>query len=171
MQGVSDLLAWWWREPPSDTYSASTGWVRVDRPGRGKPDLDLPIRCLQVGPWPGRSNTNRGDSLMPRFVSLKRSVIDRLSISIMSFTNRATAIANQLQQTVDSLLTTSNRMNPADPTSFNLREVTLSTGRHYRVCDEKPEGYVHGEAPVLILLHGFPEFCECRSRHRAFILC
>jgi len=49
-------------------------------------------------------------------------------------------------------------MDPADPTSFNLRDITLSTGRHYRICDQQPEGYVHGETPVLILLHGFPEF-------------
>lgn len=57
-------------------------------------------------------------------------------------------------------------MDPSDPSSFNLRNVTLSTGRHYRFCDEQPAAYVHGETPVLILLHGFPEFCECTvGRH------
>ncbi|KAG9011636.1 hypothetical protein FRB94_000749 [Tulasnella sp. JGI-2019a] len=49
-------------------------------------------------------------------------------------------------------------MDPLEPTSFNLKNITLATGRKYEYCDQTPTEYKHGETPILLLLHGFPEF-------------
>ncbi|KAG8979644.1 hypothetical protein FRB93_010001 [Tulasnella sp. JGI-2019a] len=49
-------------------------------------------------------------------------------------------------------------MDPVDPSSFNLQNIRLVNGRNYHYCDQTPTQYVHGETPVLLLMHGFPEF-------------
>ncbi|KAG8843554.1 hypothetical protein FRB96_003917 [Tulasnella sp. 330] len=49
-------------------------------------------------------------------------------------------------------------MDPSDPSSFNLQHIKLANGRKYRYCDQTPTDYVHGKTPVLLLMHGFPEF-------------
>ncbi|KAG9026258.1 hypothetical protein FRB95_009039 [Tulasnella sp. JGI-2019a] len=49
-------------------------------------------------------------------------------------------------------------MDPLDSSSFELKSITLGTGRKYEYCDQTPAEYKHGETPILLLLHGFPEF-------------
>jgi len=49
-------------------------------------------------------------------------------------------------------------MDPLHPESFDHRYITLANHRKYHLCDQKPNDYVHGETPVLLLIHGFPEF-------------
>lgn len=51
-------------------------------------------------------------------------------------------------------------MDPLSPASFNHRDIKLTNGRQYHICDEEPEGYIYGTTPVLLLIHGFPELCE-----------
>ncbi|KAG8876263.1 hypothetical protein FRB97_004305 [Tulasnella sp. 331] len=46
----------------------------------------------------------------------------------------------------------------AEPTSFNQRDIKLANGRKYHLCDELPECYEHGKTPVLLCIHGFPEY-------------
>ncbi|KZT62779.1 alpha/beta-hydrolase [Calocera cornea HHB12733] len=48
-------------------------------------------------------------------------------------------------------------MDPSDPASFHHRTEALSTGRTYHFVDQVPVDYKHGETPVLLLLHGFPD--------------
>ncbi|KAG9036580.1 hypothetical protein FRB95_008414 [Tulasnella sp. JGI-2019a] len=48
-------------------------------------------------------------------------------------------------------------MDPLDPSSFNLKDITLHTGRKYEYCDQTPSEYNEGKTPILVLLHGFPE--------------
>ncbi|KAG8871203.1 hypothetical protein FRB97_008905, partial [Tulasnella sp. 331] len=48
-------------------------------------------------------------------------------------------------------------MDPLNPASFNLQKIKLPTGRTYEYCDQTPTDYRHGETPVLLLIHGFPE--------------
>ncbi|KZO98136.1 alpha/beta-hydrolase [Calocera viscosa TUFC12733] len=48
-------------------------------------------------------------------------------------------------------------MDPSDPTSFNHRTEVLPTGRTYHFVDQLPARYNHGDTPVLLLLHGFPD--------------
>ncbi|EJU06363.1 alpha/beta-hydrolase [Dacryopinax primogenitus] len=48
-------------------------------------------------------------------------------------------------------------MDPSKPETFNHRTDLLSTGRTYHFVDQVPENYKHGETPVLLLLHGFPD--------------
>jgi len=49
-------------------------------------------------------------------------------------------------------------MDPLNSESFNQSDVKLSNGKQYHVCDEKPENYVHGTTPVLLLVHGTFDF-------------
>ena len=48
--------------------------------------------------------------------------------------------------------------NPQDPGLFNHRSSHLSTGRKYHYVDEKPANYDSVHTPVLLLVHGFPDF-------------
>jgi len=48
--------------------------------------------------------------------------------------------------------------NPQDPSSFNHQSSHLSTGRKYHYVDERPTNYNSIHTPVLLLVHGFPDF-------------
>ncbi|KAG8843566.1 hypothetical protein FRB96_003891, partial [Tulasnella sp. 330] len=48
-------------------------------------------------------------------------------------------------------------MDPLEPSSFNLQTTKIASGRRYQYCDQVPMDYKHGETPVMLLVHGFPE--------------
>ncbi|KAG9002804.1 hypothetical protein FRB94_004750 [Tulasnella sp. JGI-2019a] len=67
------------------------------------------------------------------------------------------AYVARLKALVQHLLP-NGRMDPLEPSSFHQRDIKLANGRQYHICDEQPHGYQHGTTPVLLLIHGFPEF-------------
>ncbi|KAF8915443.1 epoxide hydrolase [Mucidula mucida] len=49
-------------------------------------------------------------------------------------------------------------MDPKNPNSFCLREISLTTGRDYQFVDEVPDNYSDtAYTPTLLCLHGFPD--------------
>ncbi len=52
-------------------------------------------------------------------------------------------------------------MDPKNPNSFCLREISLTTGRDYQFVDEVPDNYSDtAYTPTLLCLHGFPDLWQ-----------
>lgn len=58
-----------------------------------------------------------------------------------------------------------------DPNSFNQRFVSVASGNRYHLVDQAPPHWVGdlSDAPVLLLLHGFPDLWYGWRYRKAFL--